>query len=152
MITGSPIASVPHHRSGKHQRLAHGINLLTLPGTDWKGLIPVSCRRYDEATNGPTKNDPLPGAAGNGRAVGLLPGLCVASDSRYASLDNLEALWGYGWRWLTRLESNRLVDADGTGDSPPSKSALTPTGVRAHLQGYGFIRAFRIVPPGRDTE
>src|ERR687885_374888 len=35
---------------------------------------------------------------------------CVVFDSWYASLANLKALRAYGWRWLTRLKANRLVD------------------------------------------
>jgi putative transposase len=77
---------------------------------------------------------------------------CVVFDSWYASLDNLKQLRRQGWRWLTRLKANRLVDPDGTGTRPLAACALAETGSRVHLPGYGLVLVFRIVPPDGDTE
>lgn len=77
---------------------------------------------------------------------------CVVFDSWYASRDNLKAVWGYGWCWLTQLKSNRLVNPDGTGNRPLSVCAIAEPGTRVHLQGYGFIRVFLIVSPDGDRE
>ena len=76
----------------------------------------------------------------------------MAFDSWYASLDNLKAVRGHGWRWLTQLKGNRLVyptgPATGRWPSAPSPKRWT----RLHLQGYGFIQVFRLASPGGDTE
>ena len=67
-------------------------------------------------------------------------------------MDNHKVIRGQGWRWLTQLTGNRLVNPDGTGNRPLGECAVAATGTRVHLQGDGFIRAFRIVPPDGDTE
>ena len=142
---------VTRHWSGKHRRVVQGINLLTLLWTDGERLIPVDYRVYDKATDGLTKNDHFRALLRVARARGFRPE-CVAFDSWYASLDNLKVIRGQGWRWLTQLKGNRLVNPDGTGNRPLGECAVAATGTRVHLQGYGFIRAFRIVPPDGDTE
>ena len=142
---------VTRHWSGKHRRVVQGINLLTLLWTDGERLIPVDYRVYDKATDGLTKNDHFRALLEVARQRGFRPE-CVAFDSWYASLDNLKVIRGQGWRWLTQLKGNRLVNPDGTGNRPLGECAVAATGTRVHLQGYGFIRAFRIVPPDGDTE
>jgi putative transposase len=77
---------------------------------------------------------------------------CVAFDSWYASLANLKAIRGHGWRWVTQLKANRTVNPDGTGNRPLGDCAISPTGTRVHLQGYGFILVFLIVLPHGDRE
>jgi hypothetical protein len=42
----------------------------------------------------------------------------VAFDSWYSGLENLKAIRGYGWRWLTRLKANRNVNLDRQGLGP----------------------------------
>jgi putative transposase len=37
----------------------------------------------------------------------------VLMDSWYASLENLKAIVSFGWRFLTRLKGNRLVNPEG---------------------------------------
>ena len=58
---------------------------------------------------------------------------------------------GSGWRWLTQLKGNRLVNPDGAGNRPLADCAIGEAGTRVHLQGYGFVHAFRIVSPDGDT-
>jgi hypothetical protein len=69
----------------------------------------------------------------------------VLFDSWYASLRNLKSIRDYGWHWLTRLKSNRLVNPDGEGNIPISQVAIPPEGRVVHLKGYGFIKVFRTV-------
>jgi hypothetical protein len=64
----------------------------------------------------------------------------------------LKALRSLGWRWLTRLKSNRLVNPDDTGNVPISTLEIPPEGRIVHLKGYGFIRVFRTVAPNGDAE
>jgi hypothetical protein len=77
---------------------------------------------------------------------------CVAFDSWYASLENLKAVRGVGWRWLTQLKGNRLVNPDGVGNRPLAECPVSAAGTRLHLQGYGFVRVFRLASPDGDTE
>ena len=67
-------------------------------------------------------------------------------------MDNLKVIRGHGGRWRTRLQGNRLVNPDGAGNRALADCASGERGKRVHLQGDGFIRAFRIVPPDGDTE
>lgn len=145
------IELVTRHWSGKHGRVVRGINLLTLLWTDGGRLLPVDYRLYDKAKDGLTKNDRFRAMLETAHRRGFTPA-CVVFDSWYASLDNLKAIAGYGWRWLTRLKSNRLVNPDGRGNRPLGACAIAEAGTRAHLQGYGFIRVFLIVPPDGDKE
>ena len=142
---------VTRHWSGKHRRVVRGINLLTLLWTDGDTLLPCDYRLYDKGTDGCSKNDHFRALLAMAEQRDFAPE-CVVFDSWYASLANLKALRAYGWRWLTRLKANRLVNPDGTGNRPLGECAIAETGTRVHLQGYGFILVFRIVPPDGDTE
>jgi hypothetical protein len=142
---------VTRHWSGTHRRVVQGINLLTLLWTDGEALIPVDDRVYDKARDGLTKNDHFRAMLGEAKARGFAPE-CVAFDSWYASLENLKAVRGHGWRWLTQLKGNRLVNPDGAGNRPLEQCAVSERGTRVHLQGYGFVRVFRLASPNGDTE
>lgn len=145
------IELVHRHWSGKHHRVVRGINLVTLLWSDGTHAYPCDYRLYDRLVDGLTKNahflDMLPTA----HARGFCPKV-VAFDSWYSSLSNLKAVRGYGWRWLTRLKSNRLVNPDGGGNRPLREVAIAPHGTKVHLKGYGFIIVFRIDTPHGDTE
>jgi putative transposase len=145
------IGLVTRHWSGKHQRVVQGISLLTLLWTDGEALLPCDYRRYEKAVDKLSKNDHFRALLATAHARGFTPE-CVVFDSWYASLANLEAIRGYGWRWLTQLKANRLVNPDGTGNRPLGECAVSETGTRLHLQGYGFILVFLIVTPDGDRE
>jgi hypothetical protein len=142
---------ITRHWSGKHRQVVQGINLLTLLWTDGEALIPVDYRVYDKARDGLTKNDHFRAMVRMAWERGFTPA-CVAFDSWYASLENLKLVRAYGWRWLTQLKSNRLVNPDGTGSRPLAACAITQRGTRVHLQGYGVIQVFRLASPNGDTE
>ena len=84
------------------------------------------------------------------RARGFAPEY-VLFDGWYASLENLKQVRGHGWRWVTRLKANRTV-TPRTGSAARSTTGHRRRGSRVHLQGYGLILVFRIVPPDGDTE
>ena len=50
---------------------------------------------------------------------------CVVFDSWYASLANLKAIRGHGWRWVTQLKANRTVNPGGTGNRPLGEWVLS---------------------------
>lgn len=145
------IGLVTRHWSGKHRRVVQGINLLTLLWTDGDRLIPVDYRLYDKPGDGLTKNDHFRAMLTTAQERGFRPE-CVVFDGWYASLENLKAVRAAGWRWLTRLKGNRLVNPDGIGNRPLADCTIAETGTRVHRPGYGFVRVFRIVAPDGDTE
>jgi putative transposase len=145
------IELVTRHWSGRHRQVVHGINLITLLWTEGESHIPCDYRIYAKAGDGHTKNDHFRQMLITAHDRGFQPE-CVAFDSWYASLDNLKAIREYGWRWLTQLKSNRLVDVNRTGNRPVSEVALTEFGTIIHLKGYGLIKLFKIVSPDGDIE
>ena len=73
-------------------------------------------------------------------------------DGWYALLENLKAIRGYEWPWLTRLKGNRLVNPDDTGNVPIEALSLPAEGLVVQLEGYGFVRVFRTVAADGDAE
>ena len=142
---------VSRHWSGKHHKVVLGINLITLLWTDGDCHIPCDYRVYDKPNDGLSKNDHFQSLIGHAHARGFSP-QCVAFDSWYSSLKNLKTIRGYGWHWLTRLKSNRLVNCDQQGNRPLSQLPLSENGTIVHLKGYGFIKVFKIVTPDGDIE
>jgi putative transposase len=142
---------VARHWSGKHKAVVWGINLITLVWTDGDRKIPCDYRLYDKARDGLTKNDHLRAMLEVAHGRGFAPE-CVVFDSWYSSLENLKAVRGLGWRWLTQLKVNRNVNLDRQGLKPVSQTALAAGGTVVHLEGYGLIRVFKIVSRDGDIE
>lgn len=147
----SKMALVTRHWSGKHRRVVRGINLLTLLWTDGEALIPCDYRLYEKAVDHLSKNDHFRALLEAAAQRDFVPE-CVVFDSWYASLANLKAMRAHGWRWVTQLKANRLVNPDGTANRPLGECAISETGTTVHLQGYGFIRVFLLAAPDGDEE
>lgn len=143
------IALVTHHWSGKHHAVVAGINLISVVWTDGDRLYPVDYRLYDRAGDGLTKNDHFRNMLATAFERGFRPS-CVLFDGWYAGLDNLKKVRDYGWTFLTRLKSNRLVNQDRTKNRPVETWPIAATGTVVHLAGFGLVKVFRIV--GRDGE
>ena len=120
---------VTFHRSGKQRRVAQGIALMTLLRTQGQALLPLVYRRQSVPK-------------------GIVPcdfrvydwvAAYVRMDSWYASLQNLKQIAALGWRFLTRLKHNRLVNPDGRGNRPIEAVAVPPEGRAVHLKGSGFV-------------
>lgn len=139
---------VRRHWSGKHHAVVHGINLVTLLWTDGDRPIPCDYRVFTH--DGQTKQDHFRALVTAARERGFQPH-CVAFDGWYASLDNLKLLRSFGWRWLTRLKSNRLVNVERQGAQALGTAAISAQGTIVYLQGYGLVKVFRIVTPDGDT-
>ncbi len=137
------IELVGWHWSGKHRAVVRGINLISVVWTDGDRIIPCDYRLYDKGRDGLTKNDHFRAMLGTAATRGFAP-RCVLFDQWYASLENLKAIRALGWRWLTQLKGNRLVNPDGTGLRPVSEAGVTAAGTVVHLQGYGRIQVFAI--------
>lgn len=145
------IELVTRHWSGKHKRVVSGINLVTLLWTDGERYIPIDYRIYNKAEDGLTKNDHFRAMLKTAHNRGFQPE-CILFDSWYASLANLKAIRFYNWRWLTRLERNRHVNPDRTGNRAINQVEIGPEGSVVHLKGYGLIKVFKIVKTEDDIE
>ena len=137
--------------SGKHQRVVKGINLTTLLWSDGDKHIPCDYRLYEKAVDGATKNDHFRARLTTAHERGVQPE-CVAFDSWFSALANLKLIDRYGWRWLTRLKRNRLVNPDRSGNRAISEIDIGAQGRIVHLKGYGMIRVFKMVAPDGDMD
>ena len=137
--------------SGKHKRVVKGINLTTLLWSDGDKHIPCDYRLYEKAVDGATKNDHFRAMPTTAHERGFQPE-CVAFDSWFSALANLKLIDRYGWRWLTRLKRNRLVNPDRCGNRALSEIDIGAQGRIVHLKGYGMIRVFKIVAPDGDID
>ncbi len=139
------------HWSGRHKRVVKGINLVTALWTDGDGLWPCDYRLVDKATPDDTKNDLVRDMLAVAKSRGLAPA-CVCFDCWYSGLENLKAVRGHGWVFLTQVRSNRRVNPDRTGNRSISECDLAASGTVVHLEGFGLVKAFRIVATNGDTE
>jgi putative transposase len=137
--------------SGKHHEVVSGINIITLLWTNGNAIIPIDCRIYDKDVDGKTKNDHFQDMLHVAKERDFNPG-AVLFDSWYASIDNLKAIRGYGWHWLTRLKKNRLVNPDNTRNMQIQEVDIPPGGREVHLKAYGFIKVFKIVTKDGDID
>jgi putative transposase len=145
------MALVTRHWSGKHHAVVRGINLLTLLWTDGERYLPCDYRIYEKASDGLSKNAHFRTLVQAAHERGFCPE-CVVFDSWYSGLDNLKHLRDLGFRWLTRLKGNRLVNPDGKRQRPLADVALRECGTCVPLKGYGFILVFKIVATDGDIE
>ena len=136
------IELVTRHWSGKHKKPVLGINLITLLWTDGDRKLPVDYRLYSKA-DGLTKHDHFREMLLMARGRGFTPEY-VLFDGWYASLENLKRVRDHGWRWLTRLKSNRQVTPEDRRKRTLEEVATSAAGTVVHLQGYGLVRVFRI--------
>jgi hypothetical protein len=142
---------VTSHWSGKHGRVVMGINLISLLWTNGQARLPCDFRIYNKQKDGLTKNDHFRNMVSEAEKRGFSPKL-VAFDSWYSSLENLKQVRDCGWHWLTQLKSNRLVNADGSGNRPISTWFIAPHGRKVHLKGYGWVMVFKTVAKNGDFE
>ena len=137
------IELVSHHWSGKHHAVVRGINLVTLLWTDGDRNIPCDYRVVDK-TDKLTKNDHFQAMIRTAKERGFSPA-CVAFDGWYSSLENLKLIRSMGWKWLTRLKSNRLVNKDKQGCRALKDTVIAATGTIVWLPGFGLVKVFGIV-------
>jgi hypothetical protein len=143
---------VAYHWSGRHNRVVRGINLVTLAWTDGDRVLPTDYRLVDPAAAPKrTKNDDFRELIRVARARGFRPA-CVAFDAWYSGKENLKAVRDGGWVFLTQVRCNRRVNPDRTGNRPIEQCGIAATGTVVHLEGFGLVKAFRIVARNGDTE
>ncbi len=76
----------------------------------------------------------------------------VGFDSWYSGKENLKAVRNQGWHFLTQVRSNRRVNLDRTGNKSISEQPITESGTVVRVEGFGLVKAFRIVAPDGGTE
>ena len=146
------VALVGRFWSGKHHRLVRGINLVTLAWTDGDAVYPTDYRLVDPAeVPKRTKNDLFRDMLAVAKARGFAPE-CVCFDVWYSGKENLKAVRACGWHFLCQVRCNRRVNPDRAGNRPISECAIAGTGTVVHLEGFGLVKAFRIVAKNGDTE
>ena len=121
--------------------MVDGINLATLLWSKAEALVPTDFRVYDKPRDGLTKNDHFRAMLEQAKERGFEPRY-VLFDSWYSSLDNLKAIRSYGWRWLCRLKSNRLVNQDKSGNVAIEEIEIPAEGRIVHLKAYGMVKVF----------
>src|SRR5262245_17141766 len=113
--------------SGRHRRVVQGINLVTLLWTDGDRLYPCDYRLADPADGkGVTKNGHFRDLVRAAHARGFNP-RCVSFDAWYSGKENLKAVRGCGWTFLTQVRCNRRVNLDRTGNRPISELPISPS-------------------------
>ena len=146
--------------SGKHRRVVKGIDLLTLLWTDGDVALPCDYRIVDPAEAQPkvkgvakaqTKNDLFCALLKVAHGRGLRPRR-VVFDAWYSGKENLKAIRELGWTFLTQVRSNRRVNLDRQGNRAISELPISAAGTVVHLEGFGLIKAFRIVARNGDRE
>jgi hypothetical protein len=143
---------VAYHWSGRHNRVVRGINLVRLAWTGGDRVLPTDYRLVDPAAAPKrTKNDDFRALIRLARERGFRPA-CVAFDAWSSGKENLKAVRDCGWVFLTQVRYNRRVDPDKTGNRPIEQCGIAATGTVVHLEGFGSVKAFRIVARNGDTE
>ena len=137
------IELIHHMWSDKHHRVVKGIDLITLLWKDGDRHLPCDYRIYDRTNNGKTKNDHFGDMLKVAKSRGFTPE-CVAFDSWYSSLNIIKRLKNFDWHWLTHLKLNRRVNPYRTGLRPINQCEIAATGTVVHLEGYRFVKVFRI--------
>ncbi len=111
--------------------------------TDGDAHIPCDYRIYYKPEDGKTENEHFRDMLYKAESKGFEPE-CVLFDNWYAGLKNLKHIRKFGWYQMTRLEYNRLIDPDGSGNIAVSPADISEVGTEVHLKGYGLIKVFKI--------
>ena len=112
-------------------------------------IVPTDFRVYDAPHDGLTKNEHLRAMLQRAHERGFEPRY-VLFDSWYSSLENIKAIRDYGWHFLCRLKSNRLVNPDKSANVAIRDIEIPSEGRIVHLKAYGMVKVFRTV--GRDGD
>ena len=127
--------------SGRHKRVAIGIDLLTLFYTDTHGVkLPVNYRIIDKTEN-KTKNEYFMEMVEEVLNWWLKPRMATG-DSWFASEDNMKFFIKRKIGFLFALKSNRLASDETKTYKHVSEYSLGEEGVILHLKNVWFVRIF----------
>lgn len=145
------IELVTRHWSGKHRAVVDGINLITVVWAGAGRMYPTDYRLYHKSVDGRTKNDHFRDLLTTAHERGFHPRY-VLFDGWYTGLENLKLVRSFGWLFLGRLKSDRLVRVDRR---PPTRLDALPiaeSGTVVWLPGYGLVRILRSAAPDGGAE
>lgn len=137
------IELVGYHWSGKHHHVVKGINLISLVWTDGDRMYPCDYRLYD-AEDGLSKNDHAQAMLKVAQERGFRPQY-VLFDSWYSSVANLKCVDRMGWKFLTRMKSNRKIRIDRAAAVAVSEANLSELGKVVWLPEFGEVKLFLVV-------
>jgi putative transposase len=144
---------VSYNWSGKHHKTVKGVNLQTLLWSDGNKIIPTDFRLYNKSKDNKDKNQHFREMLDIAKERGFKPEYILFDSWYSASLDNLKHIRNLGFKFLTQVKSNRLVNPDNTKNIQVCEvNEISEEGKIVHLRGFGFVRLFRIVPKKGDTE
>ena len=136
------VALVGYFWSGKHHRVAKGINLITLYYTDSTGRhMPVNFRIYDKSED-KTKNDYFIDMLKEVLAWGLEPAF-VTGDSWYSGVKNLKTIKNHQTGFLFGVEKNRTVSLEKGQWKQVQVLEIPDDGLDVWLKDFGKVRLFR---------
>jgi putative transposase len=131
--------------SGREHRQVNGIDIVNFLWTTGQEYVPVDYRVYAPMHDGKGKNEHFREMLGKANKRGFVP-LYVLLDSWYSGLDNLKAIRGQGWQWITNLKSNRLVSPTrGTYVAVSDLDLDEGTVKHVWLKGYGEVVVAKLV-------
>lgn len=148
LIVDDTVASKPFARnidlarpqySGREHRVVNGIDIVNVVWTAGAEYVPVDYRVYAPMHDGKGKNEHFREMLSRANKRGFAPQY-VLLDSWYGGLNNLKAIRGHGWHWITNLKSNRLV-SPARGISVAVSDLDLDDGTVKHvwLKGYGEV-------------
>jgi putative transposase len=145
------IELVTRHWSGKHRAVVDGINLITVVWADADRMYPTDYRVYHKVADRKTKNDHFRDLLSAAYDRGFYPRY-VLFDGWYTGLENLKLVRSFGWLFLGRLKSDRLVRLDGGPPTRLDALRIAESGTVVWLPGYGLVKILRSAAPDGGAE
>jgi hypothetical protein len=137
---GTDIELTGKHYSPSDGKYVNGINVTSMLWSDGNYHIPIDYRIYAPNLDGKTKNDHFKEMLRSAKDRGMQP-RAVLFDSWYASNDNLKTITQYGWKWITELKKNRIINHQVRLEN----TEIPKEGLICHLRGYGWIKVIKRV-------
>jgi hypothetical protein len=145
------IELVCRHWSGKHRAVVDGINLITVVWAAGNRVYPTDYRLFHKAGDGKTKNDHFRDLLTAAHDRGFRPRY-VLFDGWYTGLDNLKLIRSFGWNFLGRLQSDRLVRVDRGPPTRLDALSIAEAGTVVWLPGFGLVKVLRSAAPDGGAE
>jgi putative transposase len=118
--------------SGSAGKPVWGMQVVLLLWTDGKWRVPLGIRLWRKG--GPSKVELASGLLSQAHRWGVQPA-CILFDSWYAAAQILNLLDRWGWRYVTRLKSNRKLDKESLRTTWPHRYGQA----QGNLHGVGHL-------------
>lgn len=146
---------VQRQYSGTHHRIVQGIGVVSLL---WNGSndpdkaehITTDFRVYAPHYDGKDKNQHVRDMTESAYVRGFTP-KAVLMDAWYADIKTFKLFQSLNWTFISGIEENRKVSLKPHEYTSVVHTA-TKQGVVCHLNGFDFIKVFKLVRPKDDIE